>query len=454
MESSQLQQIPKKSLKNNVYFKITTIIIIVLLLLVPTAMVHNLIQEREQTQNQAIEEVSSKWAGAQTLVAPVLSIPYIKYVRETSKKDTTEKIVAVKDYIHILPDNLEITGTINPEKRNRGIYDIVVYNSKVEITGTFKALDFSTLDILPQNIKLDKTEFVVGIDDLRGIEKQVELQWNNQQLFFNPGVSSTDVVASGINAAVLVDPLQKENYRFKLTLDLKGSQNLYFVPVGKVTDVKLNSSWPNPSFTGAFLPDSRSVAESGFKANWNVLHLNRNYPQMWTGSRFDLDASAFGIDLLLPVDNYQKAYRSVQYAILFIGFTFLVFFFIEVLNKVFIHPIQYILVGVALIVFYTLLLSISEHISFDLAFIVSALSTLLLIAGYVRAILKSSKLTLLLSAILVILYAFIFVIIQLQDYALLIGSIGIFVILALSMYFSRQIDWYNLNLSEKASKNE
>ncbi|MFY7665147.1 cell envelope integrity protein CreD [Flavobacterium sp.] len=454
MESSQLQQIPKKSLKNNVYFKITTIIIIVLLLLVPTAMVHNLIQEREQTQNQAIEEVSSKWAGAQTLVAPVLSIPYIKYVRETSKKDTTEKIVAVKDYIHILPDNLEITGTINPEKRNRGIYDIVVYNSKVEITGTFKALDFSALDILPQNIKLDKTEFVVGIDDLRGIEKQVELQWNNQQLFFNPGVSSTDVVASGINAAVLVDPLQKENYRFKLTLDLKGSQNLYFVPVGKVTDVKLNSSWPNPSFTGAFLPDSRSVAESGFKANWNVLHLNRNYPQMWTGSRFDLDASAFGIDLLLPVDNYQKAYRSVQYAILFIGFTFLVFFFIEVLNKVFIHPIQYILVGVALIVFYTLLLSISEHISFDLAFIVSALSTLLLIAGYVRAILKSSKLTLLLSAILVILYAFIFVIIQLQDYALLIGSIGIFVILALSMYFSRQIDWYNLNLSEKANKNE
>ncbi|WP_298146543.1 cell envelope integrity protein CreD [Flavobacterium sp.] len=454
MESSQLQQTPKKSLKNNVYFKITTIIIIVLLLLVPTAMVHNLIQEREQTQNQAIEEVSSKWAGAQTLVAPILSIPYIKYVRETSKKDTTEKIVAVKDYIHILPDNLEITGTINPEKRNRGIYDIVVYNSKVEITGTFKALDFSALDILPQNIKLDKAEFVVGIDDLRGIEKQVELQWNNQQLFFNPGVSSTDVVASGINAAVLVDPLQKENYRFKLTLDLKGSQNLYFVPVGKVTDVKLSSSWPNPSFTGAFLPDSRSVAENGFKANWNVLHLNRNYPQMWTGSRFDLDASAFGIDLLLPVDNYQKAYRSVQYAILFIGFTFLVFFFIEVLNKVFIHPIQYILVGVALIVFYTLLLSISEHISFDLAFIVSALSTLLLIAGYVRAILKSSKLTLLLSAILVILYAFIFVIIQLQDYALLIGSIGIFVILALSMYFSRQIDWYNLNLTEKVNKNE
>ena len=145
----------------------------------------------------------------------------------------------------------------------------------------------------------------------------------------------------------------------------------------------------------------------------------------------------------------KKSYRSIRYAILFIGFTFLVFFFIEVLNKVFIHPVQYILVGVALIVFYTLLLSFSEHMKYNLAFIISALSTLLLIAGYVKAILKSSQLSLLISGILTVLYTFIFVIIQLQDYALLIGSIGIFIILGLVMYFSRKIDWYNLSLEEK-----
>jgi inner membrane protein len=216
-----------------------------------------------------------------------------------------------------------------------------------------------------------------------------------------------------------------------------------------VTDVNLASEWPNPSFNGAFLPDKRTVTVNGFKANWNVLHLNRNFPQIWTGNQHAISNSSFGIDLLLPVDNYQKSYRSIRYAILFIGFTYLVFFFIEVLNKIFIHPIQYILVGVALIVFYTLLLSISEHINYNFAFIISALATLLLIAGYVRAILKSGKLTMLISGILAVLYTFIFVIIQLQDYALLIGSIGLFIILGLVMYFSRKIDWYNLNLQEK-----
>ena len=246
-----------------------------------------------------------------------------------------------------------------------------------------------------------------------------------------------------------MDPKDSSTYQFKLSLNLKGSQLLYFTPVGKVTDINLSSDWPNPSFNGAFLPDKREISEKGFKANWNILHLNRNFPQIWTGSQHTISKSSFGIDLILPVDNYQKSYRSIRYAILFIGFTFLVFFFIEVLNKVFIHPVQYILVGVALIVFYTLLLSFSEHMKYNLAFIISALSTLLLIAGYVKAILKSSQLSLLISGILTVLYTFIFVIIQLQDYALLIGSIGIFIILGLVMYFSRKIDWYNLSLEEK-----
>ena len=275
------------------------------------------------------------------------------------------------------------------------------------------------------------------------------MTWNKETISFNPGVSSNDVVGSGINALLSLDQNDSSSYNFSLNLDLKGSQLLYFTPVGKITDINLSSEWSNPSFNGAFLPDKREVSEKGFTANWNVLHLNRNYPQIWTSNRHSISNSSFGIDLLLPIDNYQKSYRSIRYAILFIGFTFLVFFFIEILNKVFIHPIQYILVGVALIVFYTLLLSISEHLKYNIAFIVSAIATLILIVGYVQAILKSGKLTILISGILTILYSFIFVIIQLQDYALLIGSIGIFIILGLVMYFSRKIDWYNLNLNDK-----
>ena len=438
-----------KELKNNIYLKLGTIVFITLVLLIPTSMIRSLITEREATQNEAIKEVSSKWAEQQTISGPFVSIPYYRYVKEVSSKDSAEKIVQVKDYLHILPSQLNISGNINPEKRYRGIYEIVVYNSKLEISGTFNKFDLAALDIQPKDIFFDKAEFVVGIDDLRGIEEQINLSWNNQSISFNPGVSSDDVVKSGINAVVKMDPKDSSTYQFKLSLNLKGSQLLYFSPVGKVTDINLSSDWPNPSFNGAFLPDKREISEKGFKANWNILHLNRNFPQIWTGSQHTISKSSFGIDLILPVDNYQKSYRSIRYAILFIGFTFLVFFFIEVLNKVFIHPVQYILVGVALIVFYTLLLSFSEHMKYNLAFIISALSTLLLIAGYVKAILKSSQLSLLISGILTVLYTFIFVIIQLQDYALLIGSIGIFIILGLVMYFSRKIDWYNLSLEEK-----
>lgn len=412
-------------------------------------MIKNLIHEREMTQENAIQEVSSKWAEKQTITGPLISIPYYRYVKETSKKDSSEKIVQLKEYLHVLPSQLAISGTITPEKRHRGIYEIVVYNSNLEMEGNFSSLDFASFDIDPKHIQFDKAEFVVGIDDLRGIEKQVSLNWNNDKISFNPGVSSSDVINTGINAILNIDPKDSTNHQFKLSLELKGSQLLYFTPVGKVTDINVNSAWSNPSFNGAFLPDKRSVTETGFTANWNVLHLNRNFPQTWKNNAHRIHDSAFGIDLLLPVDNYQKSYRSIQYAILFIVFTFLVFFFIEIINKVFIHPIQYILVGIALIVFYSLLLSFSEHMNYNIAFITSALATLLLIVGYVKAILKSNKLALLISGILLVLYTFIFVIMQLQDYALLIGSIGIFIILALVMYFSRKIDWYNLSGLEK-----
>lgn len=436
------------SIKTNIYFKVAIIIIIALLLLIPTTMIESLISERETTQFTAISEVSGKWGNQQTISGPFISIPFTCTYVEKSTKDSTQRVIEVKDFIHIFPSELNIEGDINPEQRNRGIFEIVVYNSKINISGKFLKSNFSDLDIPTEDIQFDKARLTVGINDLRGIEKQIDLNWDGKKESFNPGVISNDVVSSGINAPISIDSKENASYTFSFSLDLKGSQLLYFTPVGKITDVKLSSSWPNPSFNGSFLPDSRTVNASGFKANWNVLHLNRNYPQMWTGNKYSISDSSFGIDLILPVDNYQKSYRSIRYAILFIAFTFLVFFFIEVLNKLFIHPIQYILVGMALVVFYTLLLSISEHLNFNLAFLVSALATLLLIAGYVKAILKSKALTYFIVAVLTILYSFIFIIIQLQDFALLIGSIGIFIILGLTMYYSRKIDWFSLTLNE------
>lgn len=285
----------------------------------------------------------------------------------------------------------------------------------------------------------------MGINDLRGIEEQVVLTWKTTPIRFNPGLRSSDLSPSGINALLNIENEEDLSGNFSIDLNLNGSQRFFFTPVGKTTEVSIRSDWETPSFNGAFLPDDHSVSEAGFEANWKVLHLNRNFPQLWTSRQYSIETAAFGIDLLLPVDNYQKTYRSVRYAILFVGFTFMVFFFIEILNKIKLHPFQYILAGMALIVFFTLLLSISEHLSFNGAFILSALATLSLVAAYMKAILKFNKLTMLITGLLALLYLFIFVIIQLEDLALLIGSIGLFIVLAVVMYISRKIDWYEVN---------
>lgn len=432
------------TLKSNVYFKIAVILVMIALLMIPTAMIHSLINEREARQHEAINEVSSKWAGEQIISGPILMIPFTR----TIKDEKTDKLVDFVNFAYVLPYRLNIDGKILPEQRNRGIYEIVVYNSNTKVNGEFDLTELKNLDIPLEKFQFENAKFIVGLSDLRGVEKQVDLKWNNSIISFNPGVPNGDIVSEGINANLVLASNLDSKFTFDFELALKGSQRMYFTPVGKETSVSMESPWTNPSFEGSFLPDDRNLSENGFTAKWNVLHINRNFPQAWIGEE-SLWESTFGIDLLLPVDNYQKTYRSITYALLFIAFTFLTFFFIEIMNKIFIHPIQYLLVGVALVIFYTLLLSISEYISFNKSFLIATLATILLIAAYTKSILKSNRLTVLLVGILSILYIFNFVIIQMQDYSLLIGSIGIFLILAIVMYTSRKIDWYNLNAERK-----
>jgi len=351
--------------------------------------------------------------------------------------------------MYLLPSELNINGSIAPEKRYRGIYEVVVYDSNIKLKGVFDPIILKDMDINPEHVHFEKATLNVGITDLKGIENQIKLMWNGKQQLFDSGTSTSDVVTNGIHAPIPLDYKNGDKYSFELELALKGSQNIYFTPVGKTTNVELNSSWQTPSFTGNYIPDSRKVSENGFSSFWNILHLNRNYPQKWIGNAHNLYPSSFGVDLLLPVDKYKKSYRVARYAILFLVLTFMVFFFVEVMNKIFIHPVQYLLVGIALIIFYSLLISISEHIQFDNAYFIASTATLILISTYTWAITKSKKIAGLLFSILLIMYAFIFIIIQLEDYALLIGSIGIFLILSIVMYFSRTIDWYELRIGDR-----
>lgn len=438
-----------ENLKTNIFFKIGIIIFLIIILLIPTSMVKDLIDEREDVQINAIEEVSLKWGSGQTITGPFISIPYDRYQKRFNKKDSINEIVKIREWAHFLPEKLDINGNIKPEKRYRGIYEVVVYESKLKISGNFNNINLKKFDIDKKNIHFDKATLNFGISDLKGIEKQVSLAWNGKSISFNSGTSTKQIVSSGINAIV---PLRRDsivNYEFTTEIDLKGSQYLYFTPVGKTTDVNISSNWNTPSFTGTYLPDQRNVTNEGFTSNWNILHLNRNFPQEWTGSKYKIEDSSFGTDLLLPVDNYKKSYRVAKYAILFLVLTYMTFFFVEIMRKVFIHPVQYLLVGIALIVFYTLLLSFSEHIKFNFSYIISTILTLSLISLYTTAILKSKQIGFLIFGILLIMYTFIFTIIQLEDYALLIGSLGMFAILGIVMYFSRKIDWYNIRLGKE-----
>jgi len=439
-------------LKNSITIKIITIAILILLLLIPVSMVQSLIRERSYRQDNAIREVSSKWGEEQTIKGLVLTIPYKIYEKVYfGEKQSEYKVVETIEYAHFLPESLNINGVISPEIRYRGIYEVIVYNSTIKIEGHFKAPDFEELEINEKDI-LWKSAFIsLGLSDLRSIQNSVSLRWNQQEFGFNPGLATNDVIDNGISVQIPIEgnnSIESKN-EFSLDINFNGSSGLNFIPLGKLTHVQINSDWNSPSFIGAFLPDNRVINNDGFKADWEVLYLNRPYPQSFTGSMNNIDQTSFGVNLIVPVDEYQKSTRSAKYAALLITLTFLIFFFIQILNRVRIHPIQYIIVGLALCVFYTLLIALSEHIAFDFSYLISSISIVGLITFYAKNIFKIKKLTAIIGLILSFLYLFIYFIIQMEDYALLMGSIGLFVVLAVIMFLSRKIDWYAIKTYEE-----
>jgi inner membrane protein len=422
--------------EHSITFKGILIAILALILLIPTSMVESIIYDRESRRQTAISEISEKWGAPQTIVGPVLSVPYL-----SESKDEQGKIVSTQSFVHFLPDSLQVNGKITPEKRTRGIYEVIVYQSDMQLSGQFSAIKSRAADIISaKTLQWNNAVLTIGIPDLRGIEEQIELQWNNEKKLFNTGVLMTDFTTSGVHVPVTLK--DNETIHFATRIQLKGSDKLYFTPVGKVTNLKLASSWANPSFDGSFLPDTRNVTAEGFTADWKVLHLNRNFPQTWLNQSGDIAASGFGVNLLLPVDSYQKATRATKYAILFIALTFIAFFFNEMRGTGRVHPFQYVLIGLALVIFYTLLISMSEYLGFNSAYWIAAAMTVGLVTLYARSLFPSSVMSNLIGGTLVLLYVFLFTLIQLQDYALLIGSLGLFAILAGLMYLSKKIEWY------------
>ena len=432
--------------RNSVTLKLLVIGFLILVLLIPSSMVSSLVNEREGLRDGATSEVSSKWGAAQTLGGPVISVPY--YVTYKNDKNETERRI---EYAHFLPDSLHVTGELKPEKRSRGIYLVILYNARLKVSGSFPKLDFDALPISKSDYLLDQAFISFGVSDMKGIRDNIKMNISDTTYDFNPGIPVADIFESGISFPINLQ--KKEPRNFELALNLNGSTDISFLPFGKETDVELKSSWGDPSFNGSFLPDTRLVDASGFTARWRVLQLNRNYPQQGSG-KFITNENKFGVKLLLPVDEYQKTFRSAKYCSMFIILTFLTFFFVEVLNRKRIHAIQYLLVGSAITLFYVLLLSMSEHISFNLSYLVASVIILLLVTLYGKSILKSNKLTALLGGILAILYLFFYSLLQLEDYSLLMGSFGLLLILAAIMYLTRKVDWYSFKTADNGEEKD
>jgi inner membrane protein len=451
MENNMLNSFWKA---NKIILKSFLIGFLVLLLLIPTYFIQNLVSERQDRQKEAVAEISSKWAGPQTVTGPVIGIPYHEMVTDQGNRKEEKK------WAYFLPSRLNIHAHIIPEKRYRGIYQVIVYTTELEIKGSYDSLHLAELNIPAENLLWNEAAVFFDISDVQGLKEDMTLHLSGTGL--PTGTNPPGMTNASVNVDLDMVPAKfsSEQFRnslsaslpaslagthgpleFSTTVKLKGSGNLLFVPAGKETRVEATSSWSDPSFTGSFLPDVRTVKDSGFVADWKVLYLNRNYPQQWKEGVYELGKAAFGVNLIVPVDSYQQTTRSVKYAILIILLTFTAFFLIEWIYTRAIHSLQYVLVGFALCLFYTLLLSFSEYIGFNPAYLVASLATIALIAWYVRSILRSSKMSLFVGSLLALQYGFIFTLIQLQDYALLMGSIGLFITLAVVMYFSRKIKW-------------
>ncbi|MDR6941592.1 cell envelope integrity protein CreD [Mucilaginibacter pocheonensis] len=393
-----------------------------------------------------IKDVSDKWSGSQVIKGPVLIIPYKKQVKfvDASQKESTREVI---ENLYILPDNLHIKAALTTEILHRGIFDVAVYNSVVKISGNFSKADLNQFSLTPDQLLLNKARITFSISDLKGLKNNPVIKAGGQTLTAEPIFDNTSLFGGGLQTGIDISGTPNGEVPFEYSLNLKGSQELSFLHLGKITDVEASGTWSSPSFDGRYLPDERKVNDKGFTAHWRMLYNNRPFPQQWVNNDTLLSTdrklgdAVFGIKLRLPVDQYQKTMRTSKYSLLIITLTFISLFLTEVIRKQRIHIFNYVLVGAAMIIYYSILLSFSEQIGYNWAYLVASVSTITLITVFIASLLKNKMAALLFAFILSAFYLFIFVIIQLEDFALMIGSIALFITVGILMYFSRKIDW-------------
>lgn len=469
-----------EKISNSTVLKLFVIFFLSLILLIPLALISDLIEERKNREQEVSDGITLNWGKDQVISSPVLAIPYRETIPLSAEKADKSNLREELKWIFVLPKTSNIATDITPQHLSRGIYNAVVYNSNITLEGSFDKISIEKLEVPHEQIDWKGSKLIFGIQDFKGLGKRPSLNWDGNELTFDPDFNNLKLFTQNLVCPVSLDP-QKTDNRFKIKLNLKGSKSLNFLPLSDQTNIQAKGNWANPSFTGAFLPSKRNTETSNFSASWEIPSFNRKLPQQWTGDarpiyQFDnklangnedneqkaaqtanttlasannlLDnTDMITINFLPDINNYQKTTRVAKYGILVIILTFTSLLFTEVIKKKRIHIIQYILIGAAMVLFYTLLLALSEHIGFNLAYLTASVATVMLIGSFIKSITKDQKSALLLSSILALFYLFIYILMQLRDYSLIAGTIGIFIILAILMRVSTKINWYQFDNS-------
>jgi len=423
--------------------KLMVTLIIALLLLIPVAAIKDLMWERENRRDETVSEVIEQWGGRQYLTGPVLAIPFEKEY-EDHYKDRIEKGTTI-NYLYILPDSLKIDAALDSQIREKGIFKIELYTGDITLNGSFTRPEGSLGNLNRNKLMWDEARLLLGMGDVKGLNSDVKLDWDGEYPSFSGGNGGTGLFPEGIWAPVTLS--DNGSTTFSMNVSLKGGGSIRFFPMGGETEVMVKSDWTSPGFTGAFIPTERELTDGGFSASWKVQSLARNYPQYWVencSSWQDINESGFGVNFVSPVDGYFKSHRAIKYSLLFIFLPFVTLFLLEIFAAGKLHPLQYIMIGLTVVMFFLLLLTFSEQMAFNLAYLIAAAGSALLISFYTGAVLKSPVKGGLMAGLMGLMYLYLHTALASEDNALLIGSLGLFAMLAGVMIFTRKINWYEI----------
>lgn len=430
-------------LKSPLFWKITTLIGCVVLLSLPLMMVRELINERADYRSEVVDAIEQSTSGSQKLAGPLIAIP----ITETLSRMENQKEVNYQrswEY-YWLPESLAVTGKQTVESRRVGIYSGQVWHNALQIKASFDPLRLAALR--KTNIVLGPPRLVVSVGDARGIGAIHAPEVNGNVLSVEPGLG---ISGDGAGIHMPMPALAEDNKPLEIafSLDLNGTGEFSLVPIGRNSELQLTSNWPHPGFLGSFLPTQREVSAAGYRAHWQSSWFANDM-----GSYFKDDMEipwsrlpAFSADVMSLADQYQLTDRATKYAILLIGLTFMAFFVFESLTRRPLHPMQYLLVGLSLVLFYLVLLALSEHVGFTAAWLAASLSGAVMNGVYLQAVLRGWRNSLLFVAALLLLDGVMWFLLHSEDSALLLGTGVLVLALSVLMFLTRRVDWYALSL--------